>query len=100
MQSVPPRTARLEGQGPSRPAELLRKRTGTPLRLEQFAPLESAARGAGEVARQLEIVFAEDALLREEDDDEPSGLVAGRRNRYGKQRAVALAHGRAAPGLG
>ena len=54
---------------------MLRERPRVPLRLEQFAALQSAARRVREVTRELEIVFAEDAFLSEENDDETGGLA-------------------------
>ena len=90
----------LGGEQAAGPRELLRQRPRASLRLEQLASLEGSSRRACEVERQLEVVLAEDALLREEDDAEAGTLLPGRRDRHGEQGVVALAVGGSPPGLG
>ena len=75
---------------PAGAGQLLRERTGAALRLEELAALERAARRIGEVARELEVVVGEDALLREEDGDEAARLVPRRLDGDGEERLVAV----------
>ena len=78
--------------------ELLRERARGALRLEQLAPLERAAGGAGQLARELEIVVGEAALLVEQREHETH--LAGRGlDRHGQQRAVPRFDRRRAPAL-
>src|SRR6185437_15565080 len=67
----PPPRRRLRAPRPGR----ARSRAGRALGLEEPAALEGAARGPGDVLRELEIVGRERALLCEEDDDEPRRLA-------------------------
>ena len=69
--------------------QLLGEASCAPLGLEQLAPLERAAGGTGEVARELEVVVGEVPFLREEDEHERALVRARRLDRDGQQRAVA-----------
>ena len=60
----------LTGELDAGPRQPLRKRTGTPLALVQLAPLERAAGGTRDVARELELLVPEHGLAAEEDDHE------------------------------
>ena len=62
------RRIELAREQPARARQLLRERAGPALGLEQLATLERAARRIGEMARELEVVVAERALLGEEDE--------------------------------
>ena len=50
--------------------ELLRERTGAPLRLVEVAAAERAAGDMRELAGELEVVVGEPALLGEADEDD------------------------------
>ena len=67
------------------------------LGLEQLAPLERAAGGAGQVAGELEVVVGEAVLVGEEDEHERALVGARRLDRDGQQRPVAALGGDAAP---
>ena len=84
------RRVELGRQQPARARQLLSERARTALGLEELAALERAAGRVREMARELEIVFREHALLVEEDDDEAARLLARRLDGHGEQRAVAV----------
>ena len=65
----------LPGQLPAGPREPLRQRPGAALALVELAALEGTARGAGDVAGELELLLGEDLLAREEDQHEPGSAA-------------------------
>jgi hypothetical protein len=77
--------------------ELVWRRSRTSLGLEQLAPLQCAASCVGEMARELEIVLAEDALLREEDDHDAAWFAPLCVDGDREQRAITGARDYAPP---
>jgi hypothetical protein len=76
---------------------LLGERPRRALGLEELAALERAARGVGQVDRELEIVVGQLARLGEEDEHEPSVPLPGRFDRGREQRAGARAGSQRVP---
>ena len=65
--------------------KLLRERARVPFGLVQPAALERAARGIGEMAREIEIVVVESPRAAEEDDDDSATFPARRLERQSEQ---------------
>ena len=84
------RRIELAREQPARACQLLGESARRTLGLEQLTAFERAARRVGEMPRELQVVFAERALLVEEDEDETSGGFARRVDRHGDQRGVAV----------
>ena len=89
-----PRRVELGGEERSDPGQMLREPARASLALEQRAALERSLRRVGQVAGEREVVVAERAIMREEDDGHSALGV----ERDGEQRAEAFLRGRA-PGV-
>ena len=87
-------------EGAARSRQLLRERTRRAFPFEQAAPLERSACSTCEVARELDVLVAQRALVGEEDEHEPRRILARDLERDEQQRAkLALLRERAPPAV-
>src|SRR5207249_3231417 len=94
------RRIELGREQPPRARELLGERTRRALGLEELASLECAARRVRKMTRELEVIVCEEALLLEEDDDNPTRIASGGLDRHREKRAVAAGRRGLTPGRG
>ena len=77
----------LAGELPPGPCKPLRQRPGAALALVELASLQGAARRAGDLLGQRELLVVEHLFACEEDEHEPDAAARRLRQGHGQQRA-------------